>query len=1564
MMVRRFSAVLLLCFLSIAGVASAASPNVVISQVYGGGGATTGTPAYLNDYVELFNTSNAAVPIGGWSLQYGSATGNFASSSNNLYAFPAGTTIGAGKYLVVKLGSAGTLGGTFTADLTTPNLTMSASAGKVALVNGNAVLGCGATATPCALPDARIVDLVAYGNANNAETTAVNNGVGLNSGNGALRKSAGCQDTDNNNSDFTVATTASGLIPRNGFSAANPCGTFNQPPVIAATANPVATVAPGSAFNVSVNGTDDNNTFHWSVAPGTGISNVIVSAGQSTATGTFTVSIASGFSGTATFTVFLSDTINPAVSRALNVEVTAGPVNAAPSIANPANPIATVAQNAAPFTVSLTGTDDGGVYNWSAFTGTGVSSVVVTNGQGTNAVTYTVTLNAGFNGTASFTAFLSDNFNPATSRTVNIGVTAPPPPAPDHIVISQVYGGGGNASATWNRDYVELFNPTTSTIDVTGWSIQYASSTGSGWAGTTAAISGPIGPGEYYLIQLSGGAVGSALPVLPNITGDINMSGTTGKIALVKNGDALSGNCPLSDPDLVDFVGFGSADCREGATNATAPANNTQSMYRKGSGTIDTNQNGSDFERLSAFPRRTAVISEAGPSISNTEPFTNGSNAPRDANIVVDFNEAVTVSGNWFAISCVTTGAHNDATVGANANGKSFTIIPNTPFINGEQCTVTIFANGVSDADLEDSGPNSDHLAADYTWSFSTSTGTAPPFPSYIHTLMGNPTGAVADVNQPNNYLMEKGEFALSYNRDRGTPNWVSWHLSNDWVGTLSRVDTFRGDSAVPADWYRVLGSDYSGSGFDRGHMVPNADRDKETSMPINQATFLMSNMIPQAPDNNQGPWADMENYLRTLTGSNELFIVAGGHGTGGIGSNGAATTVANGHVAVPAQTWKVVLVVPAGTTPNNVQASARTIAVILPNVQGIRNNDWTTYLTTVDAVEALTGYDFFANVPDAVENAIEAGFNGTNPPGVANQSVNTDEDVAKSFTLQAANPGSGTLTYTILSQPSHGTLSGSGANQTYTPAPEFSGSDSFTFRASSGSANSATATVSITVFEVNDAPTANADAYAIDEDSSLTINAAELTANDNAGEPGQTLTVTTVNGATLNNGVVTYTPAANFNGNASFTYTVCDNGSASECATGTVNVTVNAVNDAPAVSLSAPAAGVEGSAITASASSNDQDGDTLTTTWTVTKNGAPYGSSPSFTPDDNGTYTVTVTVTDGTASASDSASITVSNVAPAITAATVSAAAINENGSVTVTGALSDPGSADTHVVTVNWGDGSVASAVTLAAGANAFSFSHQYLDNGNATISIAVADDDAGTASAGLAVAVANVAPVITATNGPASALNLGGTATVSVSFTDAGTLDTHTALFTWDDGSTSTATCAAGTCTASRTYAAAGTYGVAITVTDDDGGSASTSFNYVVVVDATSGFMTAGGFIDTPAGKGHFNVNAKYKKGGSAPEGKTSFKLSGSDFDSTNLQWLVVNGANAQLKGTGTINGTGNYTFLLTATDATPDKFRIRIWNTSTGVTVYDNVPAGSDDMDAANPQPISGGSIQLH
>jgi endonuclease G len=249
-----------------------------------------------------------------------------------------------------------------------------------------------------------------------------------------------------------------------------------------------------------------------------------------------------------------------------------------------------------------------------------------------------------------------------------------------------------------------------------------------------------------------------------------------------------------------------------------------------------------------------------------------------------------------------------------------------------------------------------------------------PPPPMGEHLTMGNPSNAVTDVNQPTNYLLDKTQYAVSYNRDRGIPNWVSWHLDSTWLGSTPRQDDFRNDTTLPAGWYQVQATDYSGSGFDRGHHCPSGDR--TNTVASNSATFLMTNMMPQAPDNNQGPWANLESYCRTLVSSgNELYIITGGSGSGGTGSNGGTTTtVASGHVAVPSQTWKVIIVLPSGTNDvSRVTTSTRTIAVIMPNAQGIRANDWKSYRVSVDQVEALTGYDFFSNVSTSIQSVIEA---------------------------------------------------------------------------------------------------------------------------------------------------------------------------------------------------------------------------------------------------------------------------------------------------------------------------------------------------------------------------------------------------------------------------------------------------------------------------------------------------------------------------------------------------------------------------------------------------------------
>jgi endonuclease G len=237
---------------------------------------------------------------------------------------------------------------------------------------------------------------------------------------------------------------------------------------------------------------------------------------------------------------------------------------------------------------------------------------------------------------------------------------------------------------------------------------------------------------------------------------------------------------------------------------------------------------------------------------------------------------------------------------------------------------------------------------------------------------MGNPSGAVADAYYYWNYLVTKPQYTMSYHRDRGTPNWVSWHLSSAWLGSTPRQDNFGPDNSLPAGWYRVTSTSYTGSGFDRGHQCPSADR--TGSIADNSATFLMSNMIPQAPQNNQRTWAGLENYCRTLVDAgNELYIICGSYGKGGTGSAGYATTLDAGRVTVPTRVWKVIVVMPNGTgDAARVTSTTRVIAINTPNDNALDVN-WGTYRTTVDAIEQATGYDLLSAVSASVQSVVEA---------------------------------------------------------------------------------------------------------------------------------------------------------------------------------------------------------------------------------------------------------------------------------------------------------------------------------------------------------------------------------------------------------------------------------------------------------------------------------------------------------------------------------------------------------------------------------------------------------------
>ncbi len=240
------------------------------------------------------------------------------------------------------------------------------------------------------------------------------------------------------------------------------------------------------------------------------------------------------------------------------------------------------------------------------------------------------------------------------------------------------------------------------------------------------------------------------------------------------------------------------------------------------------------------------------------------------------------------------------------------------------------------------------------------------------HMYFGNPSNATFSLGSANNYLMRKDYYALSYSSDRGTPNWVSWHLYANDLGPVPRQDDFREDPDLPGGWYRVQDASYTATGFDRGHNTPSGDR--TSTVEANSATFLMTNIIPQAPYNNQIVWAGMEDSLRRLvTLGKEVYIVMGNYGTGGTGNNGFATTIDAGRVTVPASIWKIAIVISNGDNDSSrVNDNTRVIAVDVPNTNTLFST-WKSYRTSVDAIEAATGYDLISKLPASLQAVLEA---------------------------------------------------------------------------------------------------------------------------------------------------------------------------------------------------------------------------------------------------------------------------------------------------------------------------------------------------------------------------------------------------------------------------------------------------------------------------------------------------------------------------------------------------------------------------------------------------------------
>ncbi|TPV32253.1 HYR domain-containing protein [Paucihalobacter ruber] len=571
-----------------------ATTKVVISQVYGGGGNSSAT--LTNDFIELFNSGNTPVDLNGWSVQY-------ASSAGSSWAVTALTgTIQPGQYYLIQqaAGSGGTVA------LPTPDavgtIAMAAANGKVLLANTT-------TAQSGTCPTgSQIIDFVGFGNANCFEGSAAT--PTLNNTTAAIRNNS-CTDTDNNAADFSIATPN----PRNSATTPEPC------------------FSSGAAVSVTLTVTDIHGNTSTCVANVTVVDNI---APVITTNGDQAVDSDAGECGAL-------------------VEISA----TATDNCNVGDPIGVRSDELAlsdPYPVGTT-TITWNVQDVNGNAATTVTqTITVADNEAPTAICKDIVIELDENGEATITAEDIDNGSTDNCEIASISIDKNSFDCEDvstdfeeitKVVISQVYGGGGNAGAPFNQDFIELFNSGKTPVNLNGWSVQYASATGTTWNNRTN-LSGIIQPGQYYLIGGASGTNGVALPN-PDISGTINLAGANGKVLLANTTTSLSGGCPTGS-QIIDFVGYGSANCFEGS-GATQTLSNSTAAIRNNSCT-DTDNNTVDFSSGTPTPRNSATTPQPcfssgnGVNVTLTVTDIHGNTSTCVANVTVVDNIAPVIATN------------------------------------------------------------------------------------------------------------------------------------------------------------------------------------------------------------------------------------------------------------------------------------------------------------------------------------------------------------------------------------------------------------------------------------------------------------------------------------------------------------------------------------------------------------------------------------------------------------------------------------------------------------------------------------------------------------------------------------------------------------------------------------------------------------------------------------------------------------------------------------------------------------------------------------------------------
>ena len=230
-------------------------------------------------------------------------------------------------------------------------------------------------------------------------------------------------------------------------------------------------------------------------------------------------------------------------------------------------------------------------------------------------------------------------------------------------------------------------------------------------------------------------------------------------------------------------------------------------------------------------------------------------------------------------------------------------------------------------------------------------------------------TGGIPfDSDTTDDYLIYRPQYVLSYNAKRGVPNWVSWQLDASWYGNSGRYSgNFITDRSLPNSFYKPKHSDYTNSGYDRGHVVRSHERTRNNK--DNRSTFLMSNIVPQTPHLNRGVWLGFERFCESLCLDSglQLLVISGGV----YSQNRSLKDL--GQISIPDSCYKIVVAIDRKMELSTIDSSTRMYCVMMPNIDGIMNDPWENYRTNVQHIEKATGYRFLERLSMDIQGFLES---------------------------------------------------------------------------------------------------------------------------------------------------------------------------------------------------------------------------------------------------------------------------------------------------------------------------------------------------------------------------------------------------------------------------------------------------------------------------------------------------------------------------------------------------------------------------------------------------------------